>query len=67
MTHEIKKGTIVKIKGIPFELVNNTKMETNDNNYKLVFNQSRHFCENAPTHAQSRVSSETNNLSLESK
>ncbi|MBE3022152.1 MULTISPECIES: hypothetical protein [Campylobacter] len=38
----IKKGTIIKIKGLPFELVQDTKVSGTYENYKLAFSQSEH-------------------------
>ena len=38
----IKKGTTIKINGLPFTLEQDTKVSGTSDNYKLAFNQSEH-------------------------
>ena len=38
----VKKGVLIHINGLPFNLCKNTKVLGNPKNYKLAFNQSEH-------------------------
>ena len=49
----IPKGTVIKIKGIPFELKEDTKVLGLESNYKLALSQSEH-CLSKPVHVESR-------------
>lgn len=40
----VKKGVLIHINGLPFNLCKNTKVLGNPKNYKLAFNQSEHSC-----------------------
>ena len=42
----LKKGTVVKINGIPLALVSDTEVATHPNNYKLVFSLFEPECSN---------------------
>ena len=62
----IPKGTVIKIKGIPFELKEDTKVLGLESNYKLALSQSEH-CLSKPVQAELNLAcSTTRSLSLES-
>jgi hypothetical protein len=60
---QLKKGTTVKIGGIPLQLLYDALVETNEENYRLLLSQDAHGSLN-PAQALGLVSAETSNLSL---
>ena len=62
---KLPKGTLIKIKGIPFELKEETTCETGLENYKLSFNHLEQLLSN-PVQAPSPDNFTTNKLSEES-
>jgi|GEM_PF-1776906 len=63
--HTLPTGTIITIKGLPFELAQDCNVLTNENNYKLFVSQSEHSVE-SPFQAASPDKCATNNASFES-
>jgi hypothetical protein len=59
----LRKQSIVKINGIPFELSSDAPAKTAEENYKLFLSQSEH-CDENPSHAASPVSRVTKSESL---
>ena len=64
-TYKVPKGTIVKLNGIPLQLLDSVNVTTTKENYKLSLSQDEHLSLN-PVQAPTPLDLRTNSESLES-